>query len=108
MIDKNSNENTKVIISPGYLEVILITIIVIACGLWIYDQYFSTKITIVDISSFYNKQKELIREQKITEDEWRANLDNFDIALKSLPKNNVVISKEVILKNGNSYEMPIN
>ena len=94
-------------ISPGYFEVILIALILVGGGLWIYDNYFATKITVVDFQEFVKSQKELIKANAITETEWRANLERFDSAMKSLPKNQLVITKDVVLKNGNSEEMPI-
>ncbi|MDD2464802.1 MAG: hypothetical protein PHI97_12470 [Desulfobulbus sp.] len=115
MVDIAINNNPSVkkempvksIVRPGYFEVIVIVLIIVCGGLWIYDNYFATKITVVDFQEFVKSQKELIKANAITEAEWRANLERFDSIMKSLPENQLVITKDVVLKNGNSNEIPI-
>lgn len=104
---KKKENPVKSVVYPGYIEVVIIVLIIVTGAMWVYDNYYATKITIVDFQEFVKTQKELIKTNAITETEWRANLERFDAIMKSLPKNQLVITKDVVLKNGNSDEMPI-
>lgn len=107
MSERNhSPQDNKLV--PGYLEVIVIALIIVAAAFWSYDRYFAQKIKVVDMSSYFRQQKALIAAGELTEEEFKTNLLKLDTLISQdaeLHKNQVYILKEIVLKNGE--ELPI-
>ncbi len=88
---------------PGYLEVFVIALIVavgVATG---YDYFFAQKVKVVDLKGFMRTQKALVKTGEISEAQWKANLDRLDQVLNEEAANHpnqVILLKEVVLKNG--------
>ena len=61
-----------------------------------YDRYVAQKVVAVDVSGFLQEQRDLFLAKKITMDDFKANLDRYLAALKSQPKNRVLILEDVI------------
>lgn len=104
--NKHPPPNNRLV--PGYLEVILISLIIVASAFWGYDRFFAQKIRIVDMSGYFKQQKALMAAGELTEEDFRANLKKLDSYISQdaeLHKNQVYILKEVVLKNGE--ELPI-
>lgn len=95
-------------LTPSYLEVVLIVLIV-ACGLlYGYDQYVAQKVRVVDMGSYFRGQKALLAAGKISGEDLKAGMDKIDqrIALEAQQhKNHIIILKEVVLKNGNELKI---
>jgi hypothetical protein len=95
-------KNTR--LTPGYIEVIVISLIIVGAAFWGYDRYFAQKIKIVDMSGYFLQQKALIAAGEITDADFRVNLNKLDALISQdahLHKNQIYILKEVVLKNGN-------
>jgi hypothetical protein len=61
-----------------------------------YDRYVAQKVVAVDVSGFLQEQRDLVLAKKITMDDFKANLERYLAALKSQPKNRVLILEDVI------------
>ncbi len=61
-----------------------------------YDRWFAQKVVAVDVSGFLQEQRDLVLAKRITMDDFKANLDRYLAALKSQPKNRVLILEDVI------------
>ena len=61
-----------------------------------YDRYMAQKVVAVDVSGFLQEQRDLVLAKKITMDDFKANLERYLSALKSQPKNRVLILEDVI------------
>lgn len=61
-----------------------------------YDRCLAQKVVAVDVSGFLQEQRDLVLAKKITMDDFKANLDRYLTALKSQPKNRVLILEDVI------------
>ncbi len=61
-----------------------------------YDRYVAQKVVAVDVSGFLQEQRDLVLAKKITMDDFKANLDRYIAALKSQPRNRVLILEDVI------------
>ena len=61
-----------------------------------YDRYVAQKVVAVDVSGFLQEQRDLVLAKKITMDGFKANLERYIGALKSQPKNRVLILEDVI------------
>ncbi len=86
--------------TPGYLEVLFIAHMVAMAALYGYDHFFANKVVALDIKGYLGEQKALLTTGKITEEQWKAGLDRLEQILQDQPANQMVILKEVVLKNG--------
>ena len=108
------NEETKEIeigksipAGPGYMEIIFIALVVAACAIYGYDRYLVPKMSVFDMKGYIKEQKELLSTGKITETQFAQGLDKLDQMFKTLPKNETLILKDVVLKNGSSREVDL-
>lgn len=88
---------------PGYLEIIVITIL-IACGaIWGYDQFLAQKILTFDLSGYLHEQTDLIKAGAMTEKQFKSNLDRTEALLnaKAEKSRHVILLKDVVMRNGN-------
>ncbi len=100
--DSQVPQNSK--LTPGYIEVIVITLIIVAAAFWGYDRYFVQKIKIVDMSGYFRQQKALMAAGELSEADFREHLNKVDAFVSrdaDLHQNHIYILKEVVLKNGN-------
>ncbi len=61
-----------------------------------YDRWFAQKVVAVNVSGFLQQQRDLVLAKKITMDDFKGNLERYIAALKSQPKNKVLILEDVI------------
>lgn len=104
--EKTSLRNGK--LTPSYIEVILIVLIVVGGAMYGYDKYFAQKIQIVDMSGYLRQQKALMGAGEITTEDFKENLGEVDRRITQeadLNKNHVFILKEIVLKNGNEFNI---
>lgn len=94
--------NTKSV-GPGYIEVIVIALLVAAGAVFGYDTLFAQKVKVVDLKGYIRTQEALMRAGEITEKQLQARFDKVDTTLvqeAAAHKNQVILLKEVVLKNG--------
>ncbi len=72
----------------------------------IYHRSFAPRIITIDLQGYLNRQRTLVAEGKLTQEEWRGNLDALDRQLALLPANHVVLQKGVVLRNGEELALP--
>jgi len=72
----------------------------------LYHRSFAPRIVTIDLQGYLNRQRTLVTEGKLTQDEWRSNLDALDRQLASLPANHIVLQKGVVLRNGEELVLP--
>ena len=88
---------------PGYIETIVIVLLLLLLALFGYDRMFAQKIVVVDLAGYLRTQKALLAAKEISEQQWKDSLDRIEEMLNDQAKNNpnhIVILKEVVLKNG--------
>ena len=61
-----------------------------------YDRYVAQKVVAVDVSGFLQEQRDMVLAKKITMDDFKANLERYIAALKSQPRNKVLVLEDVI------------
>jgi len=95
-------EKEKPKATPGYLEMIGITILIVCGGLWGYDHFFAQKVLTFDLKSYLREQTALIQAGEMTEEQFKINLDRIEAALNLRAENNnhVIVLKDVVLRNG--------
>ena len=96
--------------SPGHLAIFAIALscaLAVTIGVvWFYHRSFAPRIVTIDLQGYLNRQRTLVAEGKLTQDEWRNQLDALDRQLASLPANHIVLQKGVVLRNGEELALP--
>ena len=78
---------------------VLVIVVSLACSIGsvgAYDRWFAQKVVAVNVSEFLERQRDLVLAKKITMDDFKANLEHYIAALKSQPRNRVLILEDVI------------
>ena len=93
--------------TPGYLEVVLITLVVAGVSLFIYDRWFVDRVVAFDLKGYLRTQQALLASGEITEAQWRQRLDHLEQVFREQSPNRTILLKEVVLKNGREPELRI-
>ena len=93
--------------TPGYLEVVLITLVVAGVSLFIYDRWFVDRVVAFDLKGYLRTQQALLTSGEITEAQWQQGLDRLEQVFRVQPPNHTILLKEVVLKNGREPELSI-
>lgn len=85
-------------------DVILInavmTILIVACGLWTYDHYFAVQPPIaVDIKGYIAEQRQLYMDNKIDNNKLRENIARLEKTISRISKHRPVIMADAVIKN---------
>ena len=75
-------------------------------ALCLYHRSFTPRIVTIDLQGYLNRQRTLVAEGKLSQEEWRQQLDALDRQLASLPANHIVLQKGVVLRNGEELVLP--
>jgi len=87
---------------PGYIEVIVLALLISCLALYGYDRYFAQKIKVVDLKGYIRAQSTLLATGEITQEQWKADLDRIEQVLnrEAADGKTVIVLKEVVLRNG--------
>ena len=94
-------------VRPGYLEVLLIALVVAGITLFAYDRWFVPRVVVFDLKGYLRTQQALLANGEITEAQWQQRLDRLEQVFRELPPNRTILLKEVVLKNGREPELRI-
>jgi hypothetical protein len=101
LTDKYGHENKK---SIDILIIVALNLIITTASLYIYHYYIlkparnNQNIVGVDIKAFLENQKKGMVEGKITEEQFKANMDKLEATVNDLGKTKVVLMRDVILR----------
>jgi len=101
LTNKNRGENKK---SLNILIIVALNLIITMTSLYIYHCYIlkparnNQNIVGVDIKAFLENQKKGMVEGKITEEQFKANMDKLEATVNDLGKTKVVLMGDVILR----------
>ena len=93
--------------TPGYLEVLLIALVVAGASLFAYDRWFAPRVVAFDLKGYLRTQQALLASGEITEAQWRQRLDQLEQVFREQSPNRTILLKEVVLKNGREPELRI-
>ncbi len=81
-----------------YLTVLVIVVSLMSslATVMAYDRFMAQKVVAVNVNEFLQEQKDLVLANKITVDDFKANLERYMAAMKNQPKNRVLILEDVI------------
>lgn len=85
---------------------LLISVLMSASSVFVYDRYFAQKIIAVDVKGYIVKQRDLYLQGKLTDEQFQANIDKLEAAVKSIPKNRVAIMGDAVIKNAEQQKLP--
>ena len=94
-------------VPPGYLEVVLITLVVAGITLFAYDRWFAPRVVAFDLKGYLRTQQALLASGEITEAQWQQGLDQLEQVFREQSPNRTILLKEVVLKNGREPELRI-
>ena len=94
-------------VRPGYLEVVLITLVVAGITLFAYDRWFVDRVVAFDLKGYLRTQQALLASGEITEAQWQQGLDRLEQVFRAQPPNRTILLKEAVLKNGREPELRI-
>ena len=94
-------------VRPGYLEVVLIALVVAGVSLFTYDRWFVDRVVTFDLKGYLRTQQALLASGEITEAQWQQGLDRLEQVFRAQPPNRTILLKEVVLKNGREPELRI-
>ena len=94
-------------VRPGYLEVVLIALVVTGVSLFAYDRWFVPRVVAFDLKGYLRTQQALLANGEITEAQWQQGLDRLEQVFRAQPPNRTILLKEVVLKNGREPELRI-
>ena len=100
---KNLGEKERPVKKPNYLLIIILNTIITVASLFVYHNYILkpshfNNIVGIDIKGFLEKQKAGMVEGKITEDQFKANMDRLENTVNELGKTKVILMSDVILR----------
>ena len=94
-------------VRPGYLEVLLIALVIAGFTLFAYDRWFAPRVVAFDLKGYLRTQQALLGSGEITEAQWQQRLDLLEQVFRAQPPNRTILLKEVVLKNGGEPELRI-
>ena len=101
LTNKYGRENKK---SSNILIIVAVNLIITMASLYIYHCYVlkpaqkNQNIVGVDIKAFLENQKKGMVEGKITEEQFKVNMDKLEATVNDLGKTKVVLMRDVILR----------
>ena len=97
----------KQFVRPGYLEILLIALVVAGITLFAYDRWFALRVVAFDLKGYLRTQKALLARGEITEAQWQQGLERLEQVFRAQPPNRTILLKEVVLKNGREPELRV-
>jgi len=94
-------------VPPGYLEVLLIALVVAGITLFAYDRWFAPRVVAFDLKGYLRTQRALLASGEITDAQWRQRLDRLEQVFREQPPNHTILLKEVVLKNDREPELRV-
>ena len=101
------DEEGRGTVSPGYLEVIGIVLVIVLGALFAYDRFLVPKVKVADLKGYLQEQKTLLAAGTITEEQWKRNLDTLEQVFQEQPPHQLVILKDVVLRHDPDTEIKL-
>jgi len=102
------DEERRATVSPGYLEVIGIVLLIVLGLLFAYDRFLAPKVKVADLKGYLQEQKTLLAAGTITEEQWKRNLDTLEQVFQEQPPHHLIILKDVVLHHDSDTEIKLN
>ena len=104
---EQSLQESSSTVSPGYLEVIGIVLVIVLGALFAYDRFMVPKVKVADLKGHLQEQKTLLAAGTITEEQWKRNLDTLEHLFQEQPPHHLIILKDVVLHHDPDTEIKL-
>ena len=104
---EQSLQESRETVSPGYLEVIGIVLVIALGLLFAYDRFLVPRVKVADLKGYLQEQKTLLAAGTITEEQWKRNLDTLEQAFQEQPRHHLIILKDVVLHHDPDTEIKL-
>jgi len=94
-------------VSPGYLEVIAIVLIIVLSTFFIYDRFFAPKVKVIDLKGYMHTNTKMLAAGAINEEQWQRNFDALEQMLREQPSHHLIILKDVVLHHDPDTEIKL-
>lgn len=101
------HQMASAVVSPGYLEVIGIVLVIVLGMLFAYDRFLVPKVKVADLKGYLQEQKALLASGTITEEQWKRNLDTLEQVFQEQPSHHLIILKDVALHHDPDTEIKL-
>jgi hypothetical protein len=101
------DEERRATVSPGYLEVIGIVLVIVLGALFAYDRFLVPKVKVADLKGYLQEQKTLLAAGNITEEQWKRNLDTLEQVFQEQSPHHLIILKDVVLHHDPNTEIKL-
>ena len=101
------DQESRVVVSPGYLEVIGIVLVIVLGVLFAYDRFLVPKVKVADLKGYLQVQKTLLAAGTITENQWKRNFDTLEQVFREQPPHHLIILKDVVLHHDPNTEIKL-
>ncbi len=81
-----------------YALMTVVSALVCAASLFIYDKFFAVKIATLDVKGYVSDQRELYFAGKINDEQLRENLEKLRAVVRSQPRNVIILTEDVVVK----------
>ena len=101
------DEESRATVSPGYLEVIGIVLVIVLVVVFSYDRFLVPKVKVADLKGYLQEQKVLLTAGTISEEQWQRNLDTLELVFQEQPRHHLIILKDVVLHHDPNTEIKL-
>ncbi len=84
----------------NWIGIFLLMVTISISSIFVYDRFYAVKIVTLDANAYINAQKTLYIDGVIDESVLKERLLHLQTVVDLVPKNQVVINSEAIIKNG--------
>jgi len=81
------------------IATILISLLLALSCVAMYHHYFAPQIVAVDLRGYIKGQRDMFLAGKIDRKKLRRNLDKFENVITGLPKRNIILSRDAVIRN---------
>jgi hypothetical protein len=78
----------------------LISLVISAGSIFVYDQFFAQKIIMLDLKGYVATLRDLYIAGKIDDKQLQSAIDRIEVVINNQPKREVIITSDVILGKG--------
>ena len=79
------------------LITVLISIVISAGSVFVYDQFFAQKIIMLDLKGYVATLRDLYIAGKIDDKQLQSAIDRIEVVVNSQPKRKIIITSDVLL-----------
>ena len=97
--------NGKLSLFKYFIATVFVSLVISLSCVAGYHYYFAPQIVAIDIKGYIKDQRDMFLAGKIDKAELKKSFDKLDTVVTGLPKNNVVLSRDAVIRNAKVIEV---